>query len=356
MPTETSILDDLQSKLSFPPFTIRVRKDMDFSALPPDQRPDAVLNIEFPENGSRDFALTYKSVGGLANLRVAIMSAQALAYASKHLLPLVVVPHLRPDALAELMRQRVSGLDLNGNGVLYAPGSWVGYRTGEKNQYPSTAPISSPYRGEQSIVCRALLAKRSFDSQSDMVRALEAFEIRASTVSKVLSVLAEDLIVRKKPRIILERPDILLDRLRENYRPPKILSTQRLRLIFTDTAKATMAANAAAARVWYAMSTPDVYTLAPSGDSTRPIFTTSAQNLMNGVSYEPDDRFPNIVLIETASRFPFFGRVNVDEFWRLSPLQEYLALSQQGKREREIAETLRPGLLVHSEAPNEWTS
>ena len=112
-----------------------------------------------------------------------------------------------------------------------------------------------------------------------------------------------------------------------------------------------MDANAEAAFTLYAMSSPESYTSAASGGGTRTILTTDAENLTKGVEYEFDDRFANVTLIETASRFPFFGRMRDGGSWILSALQEYLTLSHLGKREREIADTLRAGILMPAEAP-----
>lgn len=348
--TEKEALKDLESNLRFPPFQIKVRNDKDFGSMPTSQRPDAILNIKYEPVGSYDFAVEYKSTGGMANLRVAILTAQANAYANKGLLPLVLMPFLREEALDELVRQQVSGLDLSGNGVLYVPGVWFGYRTGGKNQFPSTLPKSSPYRGEQSIVGRALLTQNEFATQSALVQYLTEFTVTNSTVSKVLSAMAEDLIVRKKPRITLERPDVLLDRLTENYRPPKTRKVQRIRFDLTDDVKAKMAANMWDTKVRYAIESPDQYTVAPSSGTMLQILTNDWERLMKDIPYQSDERFANVELTEIDARFPFFGRELINGLWYTSPLQAYLTLSLGGKRERQIAETLRASLLTSARA------
>ncbi len=348
--TEKAALNELESKLRFPPFQITVRNDKDFGSMPMSQRPDAILNIRYEPAGSYGFAVKYKSTGGLANLRVAILTAQAIAYANKGLFPLVLMPFLREEALDELVRQQVSGLDLSGNGVLYVPGVWFGYRTGEKNQFPSTLPKSSPYRGEQSIVGRALLIQNEFATQSALVQYLTEFTVTNSTVSKVLSTMAEDLIVRRKPRITLERPDVLLDRLTENYRPPKTRKVQRIRFDLTDDVKAKMAANTWDTQIRYAIESPDRYTVAPSSGAMLQILTNDWERLMKDIPYQSDVRFANVELTEIDARFPFFGRELINGLWYTSPLQAYLTLSLGGKRERQIAATLRAQLLTPGHA------
>lgn len=350
--TEQEMQRLVDAGLSFPPFRITARNDLDFGAMPASQRPERVLNISFEGGASRDFAVEIKRSSGLANLRTAIMSAKALAYANANraLLPLVVVPYLRPQAIDELVREQVSGLDLSGNGVLYVPGAWFGYRTGAKNRNPETAPSASPYRGEQSIVCRALLSADAFENQAAIVKVLAEFKVNASTVSKVLTALAEDLLVTKKPRIAVQRRNDLLDRLAENYRPPVVRAMRRIRLDLTPAVKQRMAENAARSNLWYAVSSPERYTVAPSGTDTQRVLAGDGLRLMDGVDYREDDRFPTIELVDVDARFPFYGREFADGIWWTSALQEYLTLARSGKRERQIAESMRPRLVAPERA------
>lgn len=332
--------------LVFPPLVLRIRRDVDWGSTPERQRPDWVLNIEF-EGGSKNFAARYKGSAGLKNLRLALMEAQSLAYTSKayNMEPLVIVPYLNTEALNELVAQKTSGIDLCGNGVIYA-GTWFAYRTGAKNKFPSSAPVKSPYRGEQSLVTRALLSQRVFKTQQEIVVSLSQFDVAASTVSKVLRALEEELMVEKKPAIRALRPGALLDALRENYRAPKIQRTKRMRRMTQDDAYQRLADNAERLGVLYAVSSPERYAVLPGSSNVVRVFTNDAKSLLAGIDLVEDDRFPELEVLEIESRLPFLGRENENGRWWTSPLQEYLALSNGGKREQETAETIRPRILA----------
>lgn len=345
MLTEQAALQLIQDGLNFPPLTIRVRDDYGPTRLSGTQSPDWVVNIAWEGGGSRDFAVEYKSVSGLASVRSALLAAKAAAYGTE-LLPLVMTPFLRQESLDELLREKTSGLDLCGNGVIYAPGAWCIYRTGEKNRYPATATVASPFRGERSIVVRALLSRRSFQKQTEIVAYLAEFGISAPTVSRVLTALEEDLLVTRKPTIQIERPDIVLDRLRESYRPAKPRSRRRIRLELTDVVKERLDSNARDSKSWYALSVPTKYTLLPSSSDMRRILTADADALLRGIAFVDDDRFPTFEIEETDSRVPFFGRTFEDGLWWTSELQEYLTLTAGGKREQEAAVALRQRVLA----------
>ena len=308
-------------------------------------QPDMIVYASF-DGDRREFAVEIKATSTPQTLRLAIVQAQAAAYASKERsqLPMVVLPYLRPDALDELVRQRVSGIDLCGNGVIYVPGTWFAYRTGAKNRYPASEPIKNPFRGEQSIVARCLLSRPEFSSQQEIVAAVAEFGITQSTVSRVLSSLANELMVEKKPVVRALRPSALLEALRENYRAPKPRHIRKVRPVLADT-WSRLVENAESASVRYAISAPERYTLLPTASGLTRIMTTSVETLVRGVDLIEDDRFPELELIEVDANVVFFGRVLERGKWFTAPLQEYLELSRSGKREREAAEKMRPHLL-----------
>jgi len=347
MLSESEAARIVEEGLRFPPFTITIRRDMVLESSASSRRPDWIFSIAW-EGASRDFAVEYKNSGSMSTLRAAIVQAGSIAYANKSrdLLPLVLVPFLRPQALDELVREKMSGLDLCGNGVLFAPRAWCAYRSGEKNLYPETVPVRSPYRGDQSLVARALLTREEFRTQTEIVEYLGEYGIVASTVSKVLRALEEDLIVSRKPIIRLERRDELIDRLRENFTPLKARSAKRLRVELTNPTKERLADNASRAKIWYAVSAPERYTMLPSSSGTQRVLTSDATRLIEGVSYQEDERFPTIELVETDSKLPFFDRRFEEGTWWTSPLQEYLQLANGGKREEQAAAAIRASFLA----------
>jgi hypothetical protein len=68
---------------------------------------------------------------------------------------MVFMPFLTVQQLQDLEREGYSGIDLCGNGVVVAPGTFVVHRSGGKNRFPSSALIKNIYRKNSSMVGRA---------------------------------------------------------------------------------------------------------------------------------------------------------------------------------------------------------
>ncbi len=60
--------------------------------------------------------------------------------------PLLFVPFLSERQLQELEQEKISGIDLCGNGVVVVPDVFAVFRSGEKNRFTSSAPIENIYR------------------------------------------------------------------------------------------------------------------------------------------------------------------------------------------------------------------
>ncbi|MFN7841996.1 MAG: hypothetical protein ACK5N9_09770, partial [Pirellula sp.] len=73
--------------------------------------------------------------------------------------PLIFLPYLSPDRLAELESVAVSGIDLCGNGIVYVPNRICVVRTGQPNLYPDSRPVANPFRGRSGLVARMLIGK-----------------------------------------------------------------------------------------------------------------------------------------------------------------------------------------------------
>jgi len=84
----------------------------------------------------------------------------------------------------------------------------------------------------------------------------------------------------------------------------------------------------------------------PSSSGTQRVLTSDATRLIEGVSYQEDERFPTIELVETDSKLPFFDRRFEEGTWWTSPLQEYLQLANGGKREEQAAAAIRASFLA----------
>jgi hypothetical protein len=156
--------------------------------------------------------------------------------------PMIVVPYLSEERLAELEQARVSGIDLCGNGIVTIPGRVLVYRTGNENRYPATRPVSNPYQGKSGVVGRIFLSYeyatvldadenrvretgRQTSALSEIWEAIlkRGVDISLSQVSKTVSALEEERILGSQGRAIyLLDPDLLLDRLASAWpRPPK---------------------------------------------------------------------------------------------------------------------------------------
>lgn len=305
---------------------------------------DLLLEVTWQEL-SLNFVVEYKAERGLASLRGAIARAKAAAFSTPGFDPMVIQPYLSREALDELVEAGVSGLDLCGNGVLYVPGRCFAYKTGVANKYPDSAPIVSPFRGNQSIVARAFLTQPTFDKQKDLVSYLSDSGIAPSTVSKMLVALEQNLLITRTPNIRLVRAEALLDKLREDYTPPVARYSEKVRLLQSEAAWTQINTNASERGMRYAISNPERYTVLPRSTSGLKVFTDNLKMFLEGVEYSLDERFPTIELIETDSRVPFFDkRFTIDRWWT-SPIQEYLDLANGGKREADAAIVVRTAIL-----------
>lgn len=155
--------------------------------------------------------------------------------------PMIVVPYLSEERLAELEQARVSGIDLCGNGIVTIPGRVLVYRTGNENRYPASRPVSNPYQGKSGIVGRVFLSfehsvvlgeeeewrqtGRKTTALGEVRNAVVngGIDISLSQVSKTVSALVDERILGSQGRsIYLLDPDLLLNRLASAWtRPPK---------------------------------------------------------------------------------------------------------------------------------------
>ncbi len=270
--------------------------------------------------------------------------------------PLVLVPYLGEDRLAELEGWGVSGIDLCGNGVVVVPSELLVHRTGFPNRYRRPGAIKNVYRKNSSVVARVFLLVPAFDSvqqSHDEIRQ-RGGKITLATVSKVCSSLDADLVIERTRdeatgarRLRLLQPDKLLDLLAENYTPPEVKRTftgkgslppDELRRLLASwegrrggrvvlTGASSVSAYAVMAREpvesFYCSKITDI--LKSLGDRVR-----------------ETDRFPNLTLLEARDDFVYFDR-RPDLV--ASPVQAYLELAAGDKREQETAEQVRRAIL-----------
>jgi hypothetical protein len=263
--------------------------------------------------------------------------------------PLLVAPFYDQEKLNRLMQDRVSGIDLCGNGVVFLGLSFYN-RSGEPNRYPERRGIKSVYRGDSSLVPRALMLRDQIDSVSAVLELIQSRggQLAMSTVSKVLKRLEKEGVVSRSSgrsvRVVDQRE--LIEGLTEGYEPPKTKATwigkcalsaemlmERLSEYFPGDVVKTGMASASNYVVFGGDKAVSLYT-------RRPI-----KEVLSVIGNQPKETtaFPNLKLIQTDDQRVFFdARDNLVA----SPIQAWLEMADGDKRSREAAEPLREKLIL----------
>jgi hypothetical protein len=271
---------------------------------------------------------------------------------------MVMLPFLRESQLQELERRGISGIDLSGNGVVIVPRRLLLYRTGNPNQYRSSAPIKNIYRKNTSMVGRSFLATPAFptvravcddvNARNLLVRTGTRTPMRIGTVSKAITALEQDLIVARSDGYRLLQADKLLDALADNYEPP----TQPRRVRLKVDTKGTNLARWVVDRTRPSTLTWTVTGLSSVGryavmarEDTLALYCTNLEELRAAVSGSETDRFPNLELVEADDEPVYFDAQEDKKLLWASPTQCYLELMAGDKRDRETAEQVKAYVL-----------
>ena len=359
-PTEKEMIEQLwRSEISLPPLSFRFLKSEPVVAGEK-CRFDALVEVSW--HGSIvKFAVECKSLSTPKAFQDGLNLLKS-ASLPKNYQPLLLLPFLSERQLQELEREKISGIDLCGNGVVVVPGKFAVFRSGKKNQFSSSAPIKNIYRKNSSMVGRVFLLRSGYETVQNvcaeinrrnlMVKRWDKKAISLSTVSKALKTLEEDLIIAREDIIRLLQPDKLLEKLSDNYVPPNI--KERVSFKVSDEHgtiwELLMKLSQALGMPIVASGTSSVsqYTVMQRGDILS-IYCPRVKMLMERLPGSPSDRFPNLELIETEDETVYFdGRVE-ENFWWASPVQVYLELMAGDKRDRETAEQVKSFLLKHLE-------
>jgi hypothetical protein len=259
---------------------------------------------------------------------------------------LLIVPFLSKTIVEMLERDSVSGLDLNGNYLLQAS-DMVAIRLDQENQFTESQSIKKIFSGSSSLVGRLLLlSKRPFESVNEVCSEISrrGGSLSLSAVSKVLKGMENELMIEKtRERISVIQPEKLLQRLEEDYRPPKVVEILRIKLPGKVLANLQTVGERLPSPVrWIVSGESSVGRYAVTTPSE--ISTIYATDFGPLTQYE-DERFYNIVLKKTFDSFPYFDSQKKDGVPWSSLIQCFLELSKQDKREREIAESVRQAIL-----------
>jgi len=268
--------------------------------------------------------------------------------------PLLFLPFLSEQQLMELEQEQISGIDLCGNGVVVVPGKFAIFRSGGKNRFPSSAPIKNIYRKNSSMVARVFLSCPGYETVQEvcgevnrrniLVERWNRSPMSLSTVSKSLKALEEDLIIDRKGTIRLLQPDKLLEKLGQNYASPNVNDRIRMKvqaeagslqqLLLRQSQELGLPIVAAGT------SSVGRYAVMQRGDLLS-VYCPRLEMLLERMSGNRTDRFPNVELIETTDETVYFDAREDAEFWWASPVQVYLELMAGDKRDREAAEQVK---------------
>ena len=291
----------------------------------------------------------------------------------KNYRPMLILPFLNEQQLQELEREGISGVDLCGNGMVVVPGIFAVYRSGAKNRFSTSAPIKNIYRKNTSLVARVFLACPSYNSvgeilseisrRNELLKDWDKSPMSLSTVSKSLKALNEDLVVlyagyEKEEKGIrtekswkirnLSQPDKLLEKLVENYTPPKITSRVKLKIAAgPETIQELLMKRSKELKLPImatGLSSVSRYAVMQRGDMLS-VYCPRLETLLERLPGDRSDRFPDLELIETEDKTVYFDARLKGDFWWASPVQTYLELMAGDKRDRETAEQVRDLLL-----------
>lgn len=342
--TEAEIVTTLESgKDLFAPLKIVSIERQPALAATAAYRPDARITLALQER-TVDFLVEVKTrtaPGIVAESLWRIKNAPAVPGGNY----LLLVPYLTPTIVEMLNRGKLSGLDLNGNYLIQAL-DLLAVRLDRKNRFPESQPIKNVYAGASSLVGRLLLARGGrFGSVNEIARIIQTLGggLSLSAVSKVLKGLGEELIIEKnRAGIALLQPEKLLQKLGENYRPPKILETLKLKLPDMNSFAGLKGPDGLDLRGWVVSGESSARRYAVMADSAATtVYVTDLGSLWKW----QDEKFYNIVAQRTNDLFPFFDAREDGGLRWASPVQCWLELSRLDKREREIADTVRKAIL-----------
>jgi len=200
-------------------------------SLPDGSQVDAIMDCSIQNGPSFKAVVEIKTVATPQNI---LMGARQLAtYVANDKesdrVPLLVAPYIGAKQARILEEKGISWLDLSGNMSIRVSNRIYIERTGKPNCFPDTAPIKKIFQGTSSLVSGALLLKPGgFSSLYEMVDFINArnAKITLSTVSKVLKILDEELLInRGESSIFVADQEKLLEKLTQGYKN----STERKR-------------------------------------------------------------------------------------------------------------------------------
>ncbi len=359
-PTEKEMLDQLrEGKIQLPPLSIRFldgRRNVGVN-----RRLDAFIEVLWRQNIAK-FVVECKALSTPKAFRNSVNLLKTFPIPNDYL-PLLFMPFLNEKQLRELEREGISGIDLCGNGVVIVPESFGVFRSGGKNRFPSSALIKNIYRKNSSMVSRVFFHCSAYDSvqeicaeinrRNPLVNRWSKKAMSLSTVSKALKTLEEDLIVLRKNTIKLMQPDILLEKLAQNYDKPAV--KRRIRMKVSENEETLpglllkISQDLDLPLVATGMSSITQYAVMQSGDLLS-VYCPRLEGLLELLPGDQSNRFPNLELLETEDETIYFDARQQGGFCWTSPVQVYLELMSGDKRDQEAAEQVKSLLMKDFES------
>ncbi|MBE9569083.1 MAG: hypothetical protein IMF11_00515 [Proteobacteria bacterium] len=355
IPTQTDMIDQLRKgRVVLPPLAFRFVEDQ------PDEggnrRFDVAVEASWQGKIAR-FAVECKALSTPKAFRDGLNMLKSSPL-PKGWWAMLLLPFLSERQLLELERQGISGIDLCGNGVVFAPGKFSVFRSGGKNRFPSSAPIKNIYRKNSSMVGRAFLLCACYETVQEiraqinqrnlLVNRWSKKPMSLSTVSKALKTLEDDLVVTREPTIRLLQPDKLLEKLNTNYEPPTV--RQRVRIKISEESGKVLELLSKQSQALdvplVASGTSSVarYAVMQRGDLLS-LYCPRVELLLEGLPGSRSARFPNLEIVETEDETVYFDARQEGDFWWASPVQVYLELMAGDKRDQETAEQMKSFIL-----------
>ncbi len=349
---EQFMLDRLRPGLALlPPLGIR---DAVFHY---DRAIDALVDVAFSNDVSTErFAVECKTRSTTEDFRKATQQASDNARRLK-CNPLIFLPYLSPDRLAELEGLAVSGIDLCGNGFVYVPNRICILRTGQSNLYPDSRPVANPYRGRSGIVARMLIAKPQWDTLSELTGEIEnQSQLKGpslSQVSKAITAFVEEsLVIKQGNTIKLTDPIRMLDHLRKNWRRCQPRQQRSYRSLEGEPKLNELSSSENLAWSLIGESSATRYcTIAQGGPLKVAVSDLKLAESLLTLTPESVPSFADIVLIETKDDETFFANEQDHEGIRFaSRIQTWLELNDGDARQRETAKDLYQTIIKESKA------
>ncbi|MBI4830003.1 MAG: hypothetical protein HY801_00280 [Candidatus Lindowbacteria bacterium] len=360
MPTEKEMIEQLRrGKLSLSPLAFRFLKEQ--SQVGENRRLDAFIEVSWRKSRAR-FAVECRA-GSTPKVFQDGLNVLKSSPLPKGYRPMLFLPFLSETQLRELEQEGVSGIDMCGNGVVIVPGVFAVYRSGEENRFSSSAPIKNIYRKNSSMVGRVFLVRSGYNTVQEvcseinqrnmLVDRWDKKPMSLSTVSKSLKALEEDLIIERNGIIRLLQSDKLLEKLSENYAPPRIKERVRLKVSGESRTiqELLMKQSQELSLPFAATGTSSVgqFAVMQRGEMFS-VYCPRLETLVGRLPGSESDRFPNLELIETDDETVYFDARQDGNFWWASPVQVYLELMAGDKRDQETAEQVKAFILASLKA------